>query len=259
MAGLYAANGYEGGAPAETGISIGDPGTGIAGAWAVMAALVARRRNGEVATIDCAMVEAVAATIGEPWLEWQATGELPGPRSNRDLAWAPHNCYPAAGTDRWVTIACTSDSMWQSLSAHIDPSLVEDPHFATSADRLRHEAELDELITAWTSEHDRFEITDQLQAIGVAAFPSLSPLDLWGGNPQLDAIGMLEQPEHPAVGRRVVPGIPWRLTNGPNGLRSAAPLLGEHSNQVLSEVLGYSGSEIRELIDSGAIFSFQRN
>lgn len=255
VAGLYAANGYEGGTPAETGISIGDPGTGIAGAWAVMAALVARRRNGEVATIDCAMVEAVAATIGEPWLEWQTTGELPGPRGNRDLAWAPHNCYPASGHDRWITIACTSDSMWRTLSAHIDPSLVEDPRFATSADRLQNEAELDELIASWTSQHDRFELTDQLQSIGVGAFPSLSPLDLWGGNPQLDAIGMLETPEHGAVGRRIVPGVPWRLTNGLNGLRRAAPLLGEHSTQVLSEVLGYSEEEISELIGSGTISS----
>lgn len=255
VAGLYAANGYEGDTPAETGIAIGDPGTGIAGAWALMAALVARRRNAEVATIDCAMVEAVAATIGEPWLEWQTTGELPGPRGNRDLVWAPHNCYRAAGQDQWVTIACTSDSMWESLSAHIEPSLVGDVRFATAADRRTHEAELDNVMTSWTSQHDRFDITEALQAIGVAAFPSLSPVDLWGGNPQLDAIGMLEMPEHAAVGRRVVPGIPWRLTNGPNGLQSAAPLLGQHSVQVLGEVLGYSDQAIGELIESGAIWS----
>ena len=254
VAGLYAANGYEGDTPAETGISIGDPGTGIASAWAVMAALVARRRNGEVATIDCAMVEAVAATIGEPWLEWQTTGELPGPRGNRDLAWAPHNCYPASGRDRWITIACTSDSMWKRVSAHINSSLAEDPRFTTAADRLSNEAELDEVIGSWTSQRDRFDATDQLQAIGVAAFPSLSPLDLWGGNAQLDAIGMLETPEHGAVGPRTVPGIPWRLSNGPNGLRCAAPLLGEHTTQVLCEVLGYSDRAIADLLDSGTVW-----
>ncbi len=254
VAGLYAANGYEGGTPAETGISIGDPGTGIAGAWAVMVALAARRRNGEVATIDCAMVEAVAATIGEPWLEWQVTRELPGPRGNRDLAWAPHGCYPAAGHDRWITIACTSDSMWQNLSAHIDAALVGDPRFTTANDRLRHESELDALIAAWTSQRDRFEITNELQAIGVAAFPSLSPLDLWGGNPQLEAIGMLETPDHGVVGRRVVPGVPWRLSNAPNGLRRAAPLLGEHTREVLSQVLGYSEAEILALVQSEAVW-----
>ncbi len=254
VAGLYAANGYEGDAPAETGISIGDPGTGIAAAWATMAAIVARRRNGEVATIDCAMVEAVAATIGEPWLEWQSTGELPGPRGNRDLGWVPHNCYPASGVDRWVTIACTSETMWQNLSALIDPALAEDPRFATFADRVRHEAELDDVIASWTSRHDRFETTEQLQALGVAAFPSLSPLDLWGGNPQLEAIAMLETPNHGAVGKRIVPGIPWRLTIAPNGMRRAAPLLGEHTEEVLGDVLGYSPGEIQALVESEAVW-----
>ena len=255
VAGLYAANGYEGSLPSETGIAIGDPGTGIAGAWAVMAALSARRRNGEVATIDGAMVEAVAATIGEPWLEWQTTGELPGPRGNQDLTWAPHNCYPALGHDRWVTIACTSDTMWKNLWVQINPTLGEDPRFTTAADRKRNEIALDELVSAWTSQLDRFEVAQRLQADGIAAFPSFSPLDLWGGDPQLEAIGMLETPNHGAVGRRTVPGVPWLMTDRQNGLRKPAPLLGEHSSEVLTDVLGYLPEEVSALIQSGIVWS----
>lgn len=258
FAGLYAANGYPGGFPAETGIAIGDPGTGIAGAWAIMAALAARRRNGEVATIDGAMVEAVAATIGEPWMEWQSTGELPGPRGNQDPLWSPHGCYPALGPDRWVTIACTSETDWQNLCALmnadvIDSDLANDPRFATAADRKQHEDTLDELIATWTIKHDRWDITRQLQEIGIAAFPSLSPVDLWGGDPQLAAIGMLETPNHGVVGERIIPGIPWLLSNTPNGIRLPAPLLGEHSTEVLTDVLGYSKEEVRSLINRGVI------
>ena len=253
ISGLYAANGYEGGMPAETGISIGDPGTGIAAAWAVMAALTARRRNGEVATVDVAMVEAVAATIGELWMEWQVTGRLPGPRGNHDPIWSPHNCYPAAGRDHWVTIACPTEWSWRRLCEVVDPALDGDPRFASAADRKRHEPALDELIGAWTARRDRWEVTRLLQGVGGAAFPSLSPLELWGGDRQLAAIGMIEQPDHGAVGRRTVPGVPWRLSNGANGLQRPAPLLGQHSREVLADVLGYSDEEIQQFLDAGVI------
>ena len=100
---------------------------------------------------------------------------------------------------------------------------------------------MDELIGAWTARRDRWEVTRLLQGVGVAAFPSLSPLELWGGDRQLAAIGMIEQPDHGAVGRRTVPGVPWRLSNGANGLQRPAPLL------------GYSDEEIQQFLDAGVI------
>ena len=98
FSGLYAATGYEGGPPVETGVAVGDPGTGITAAWAIVAALVARRRNGEVARIDVAMVEAIASTLGEVWMEYQTEGGTPPRRGNRDpQVGKPHNCYPTVG------------------------------------------------------------------------------------------------------------------------------------------------------------------
>lgn len=255
VAGLYSANGYEGGEPSETGIAIGDPGTGIAAAWAVVAAIVARRRTGEVATIDVAMVEAVAATTGELWMEYRSAGRLPVPMGNHDPVWCPHNCYAAAREDHWVTIACTTEDSWRALCSVVDPALGQDTRFATAEGRKQHEAELDSRISAWTSNRDRWEVTRLLQSVGVAAFPSLSPLDLWGGDAQLEAIGMLERPEHPAVGERTIPGIPWRLRPGPNGLRRPAPLLGQHTVEVLTDLLGYSLDEVERLVDAEAVRS----
>ncbi len=127
IAGLYAATGYEGGDPMETGIAVGDPCTGLTAAWAVLAALSARRRNGEVARVDVAMAEAVAATVGELWMEYQATGESPTPAGNHDPIWAPHNCYPAQGEDRWVTIACPTQACWLALCRVIDSALAGRP------------------------------------------------------------------------------------------------------------------------------------
>jgi crotonobetainyl-CoA:carnitine CoA-transferase CaiB-like acyl-CoA transferase len=186
-------------------------------------------------------------------MEWLSTGQLPGPRGNQDPLWSPHGCYPALGADRWVTIACTSETDWQNLCARINPNLANDLRFVTVANRKQNEEALDECIATWTIKHDRWDITRQLQQIGIAAFPSLSPVDLWGGDPQLAAIGMLETPNHGAVGERTIPGVPWLLSKTTNGIRLPAPLLGEHSTEVLTEVLGYTSEQVRSLIDSGVI------
>lgn len=253
VAGLCAANGYEGGEATETGIAIGDPATGIAAAWATMAALAARRRHGEVSTIDVSMVETIASTIGEPWMQYVSTGVSPLPAGNSDPQWVPHGCFASAGEDRWLTIACTSETMWKALCGIIDPALLDDPRFATAADRKVHEAALNDHIESWTRTMDRWEATQRLQAAGVAAFPSLSPVDLWGGDPHFEEIGMIERPDHRVVGRRVLPGIPWRITPGRNGIERAAPCLGEHTAEVLIDVLGYSSDEIAHLLAKGAV------
>lgn len=252
LAGLYAANGYEDGPAAETGIAIGDPATGITAAWATMVALFARRTGHGAAQVDVSMVEAIAATVGELWMEYRAEGCSPSPAGNHDPAWVPHNCYPAQGDDKWVTIACTDHDTWTALAHAIDPELVGDPRFATAELRRANQADLDALIAAWTSERDRWETTQLLQAVGVAAFPSLSPRELWDGDPHLDAIGMLEGPDHPRTGRRVLPGVPWTLGRSPNGLRLPPPLLGQHTVEVLVE-LDFTQSEIGQLRTNGVI------
>jgi crotonobetainyl-CoA:carnitine CoA-transferase CaiB-like acyl-CoA transferase len=253
VSGLYAANGYAGGAARETGVAVGDPGTGLTAAWATVAALAARERAGEVARIDIAMSEAIAATLGEPWMHYISTGEVPVPDGNRDPQWAPHGCYPAEGDDQWITIACTSDESWQALSAVIGAGLAADERFATMESRKANEDALDEIVSVWTAERDRWAVCEQLQSQGVAAFPSVSPLELWTKSPQLEAIGMLETPEHPVTGRHVVPGIPWRLTNGPNGIQRVAPMLGEHTDEVLTTMLGFSDDQVAAMHASGAL------
>jgi crotonobetainyl-CoA:carnitine CoA-transferase CaiB-like acyl-CoA transferase len=260
FAGLYAANGYEDGPAMETGVAIGDPGTGLTAAWATVAALTARHLHGEVARVDVAMVEAIAATVGELWMQYQATGESPGPLGNHDPQWAPHNVY-ATGPDEWLALACTDDEQYRALVGiapdEVAAVLVHD-RFATEAGRKEHEAELDQVVAAWLAGADRSSLLAALAAAGVPAAPSLSPLALWGGdgahdgNEQLAAIGMLECPDHPATGVRVVPGIPWRLQNRPNGLRRAAPALGQHTDEVLAE-LGFGGADIERLTATGAL------
>ena len=135
----------------------------------------------------------------------------------------------------------------------VDPALATDDRFVDAAARKANEAALDAAIGAWTGDRDRWEVTRLLQAKGVAAFPSQAPLQLWRSDPQLAAIGMLEQPVHPATGAYTVPGVPWRSATGPNGLRRPAPLLGQHTEEVLTELLGYPPEEVARLAEVGAL------
>ena len=135
----------------------------------------------------------------------------------------------------------------------VDPALAADPRFGTAALRKTNEAALDEVLATWTAARDRWDVTRSLQSVGVAAFPSQSPLDLWLGDPQLAAIGLLEQPDHAVLGRRTVPGIPWRIHPGPNGVRRAAPALGQHTEEVLTDLLGLSADDVVALRRCGAL------
>ncbi|MEZ5263400.1 MAG: CoA transferase [Acidimicrobiales bacterium] len=267
FAGLYAANGFEGGGrrrPASPSATPA-PGSRRPGPpwWPSPPAA-----HGVAARIDVAMVEAIAATVGELWMQYDATGRAPGPVGNKDLQWAPHGVY-ATGPDEWLAIACTDDAAYRALVGVVAATGADElaatlgeERFATMAGRKAAEAELDAALAAWTAGRD-CRAHAALVGAGVAAAPSLSPLQVWGGdvldpattahgNEQLEAIGMLERPEHPVTGARTVPGVPWRLRNGPNGLRRPAPLLGQHTDEVLAE-LGFDDAEVAALAARGAL------
>ena len=248
FSGLFGATGYRGLGPAEIGVSYPDPNAGLLGVYAVMAALTHRDLTGEGQYIDQSQAEAVLANMAEGLLEWDMNHREPERVGNHDRCMAPHETYKAKGDDeKWVSIAVGSDVEWQALcNAMGKPSLASDPRFATAEQRKANEAELDEAITAWTRERDRWEITELLQRAGVAAFPSMSNKDL-AEDPHLAARGYLVQLEHPVVGKRVHAGIPWKMSETPCAVRHAAPLAGADTDEVLRTLLGLSADEIEEL------------
>jgi formyl-CoA transferase len=124
--------------------------------------------------------------------------------------------------------------------------LENDPRFRTARERKAHEDELERILTAWTTQHDRWEITQRLQAVGVAAFPSMSSKDL-ADDAHLNGRGFFARLPHPQVGVQTHTGIPWLLTNAPNGVRASAPLLGQHTDEVLRVVLGCIDEDIAQL------------
>ncbi|MEL6981109.1 MAG: CoA transferase [Actinomycetota bacterium] len=277
LSGLSSLTGYIGGQPRELGIAVGDPAAGITAAFAVTAALTERERTGVGRHLDVSLWEATTSFAVEGWMAHELAGEPPARMGNRDPLMAPHNCYrtaPEPGDDefdpdpgRWLSIACATDHEWQALAAVIssdlgdaaladaglgDAGLVEDPRFATAADRKANEDALDNIVAGWAETRDRWELTERLQAVGVAAHPSLSPLELLADS-HLEARGLFERFDHPEVGRRTHTGLAWRSVTSPHGMVRRAPLIGEHTDQILGDVLGRSAAEIADLRASGVV------
>jgi crotonobetainyl-CoA:carnitine CoA-transferase CaiB-like acyl-CoA transferase len=254
LTGLSALTGYHNGPPQELGVSIGDPNAGITAAAGICAALAARKRTGRGQYIDVALWSAATVLAAEGWMEYAMNGTEPPRQGNRDVWMAPHNCFRCRGEDAWVAIACGAEEEWRALCQILgQPQLADDPRFRTVSDRKAHEDELEQFITAWTTQHDRWEITHKLQAVGVAAFPSMSSKDLVE-DAHLNGRGFFARLPHPQVGTQTHTGIPWILTNAPNGVRSPAPLLGQHTDEVLRDVLRYTDEDIARLRERQVLY-----
>ncbi len=254
LTGLSSLTGYEGGPPQEVGMAYGDPTSGIHAAVAICAALAARQRTGRGQHIDVSLWESVAALVPEGWMDYAMNGTQPPRQGNRDPWMAPHNCFHCAGEDEWVTIACGTDAEWQALCQAIGQAqLVADARFHTAKERKANEEALEQILTAWTATREKWEVTRALQAVGVAAFPSMTGKDLVE-DPQLNARGFFVRFAHPEVGVRTHMGMPWLLTHAPNGVRTPAPMLGQDTDQVMRDVLGYSTQKIASLKDEHVLY-----
>jgi crotonobetainyl-CoA:carnitine CoA-transferase CaiB-like acyl-CoA transferase len=254
LTGLSALTGYQDGPPQELGVSIGDPNAGIMAAAAICAALAARKRTGRGQYIDVPLWSAATVLAAEGWMEYVMNGTEPPRQGNRDVWMAPHNCFRCRGEDAWVAIACGTEEEWQALCCVMgQPQLIDDPRFRTASDRKAHEDELEQLITAWTTQHDRWEIVRNLQTVGVAAFPSMNSKDLVE-DVHLNERGFFVRLPHPEVGAQTHAGVPWILTNAPNGVRSPAPLLGQHTDEVLRDVLRYTDEDIARLREQQVLY-----
>lgn len=249
LSGLSSMTGYEGGKPEEVGVSLGDPAAGIVTAHLLIAALIARRRTGEGQFIDTSLWEATASSTVEGWTQQVLTGQQPDFSGNRDPIMSPHNLYRCQGEDDWVAISCATEEQWRSLAALLD---LQDSKYASQASRKKWEDELDARIEAWTIGHDQWEVTRLLQGEGIPAMPSLDARSL-ESDPHLNDRGFIERLNHPVVGTLAHTGIPWLLRDCKNGVMSPAPTLGQHTDQILSSLLGMDADEIERLRQSGVL------
>jgi benzylsuccinate CoA-transferase BbsF subunit len=247
MMGMAYLSGYPDSGPSEIGLSYGDPNAGLNAAIAILSSLEHRERTGEGQQIDMSQWEAAIGLTAEAFMSFALTGAQPERQGNRDPVESPQGVFPSASEDEWVAIACWGDDQWRYLCATIDrPDLAVDERYDTAAKRKQHEEFIEAAIATWTRTLPAEAAAEMLQKLGVAAHKVLSNRDL-ASNEQLTAFGAFSELEHLEVGRKRHIGTPWRFSHSPVRVTRPAPTLGEHTDEVLSELLGYSEQRIREL------------
>ena len=222
-------------------------------AAAILAALDYRRRTGQGQHIDLSQAEASLHFLGPALLDYTVNDRVWHQDGNRDLNYAPHGVYPAAGTDRWIAIAVTNNEQWQALCAAMErPELRRDERFATPSGRLAHDVELDAQVAAWTKDQDLFRVEATLQARGVPASAVRTLHELYT-DPQLAHRGHFVELEHPTHGKTTVEGSRFRLSRTPAQVSGSAAILGRDNHYVLQTILGYSEERVTELVAAGAL------
>jgi crotonobetainyl-CoA:carnitine CoA-transferase CaiB-like acyl-CoA transferase len=246
LAGLSHLVGLPDGAPKLLNIRYGDSTYGTVAAFAAVVALLHRQRTGQGQFVDVSAVESIAMMLGDAFIQYGLTGQVPSRDANRHSELAPHGCYPCADED-WISIAVGADEEWRALCAAMArPALASDFRFASRAARQAHAAELDQLLAAWTAAQDARELSASLRSCGIAAFKSLNSVDLIADE-TLWQRSFYQQVTDAAGQQAATTGAPWRMSMTPTGIAQAAPILGQHNDYVYGELLGLSVEQREQL------------
>jgi benzylsuccinate CoA-transferase BbsF subunit len=220
-------------------------------AFAILAALRHKRRTGQGQFIDIAQTEPTLSLLG-PWImNYAVNGRIDNRRGNSHPQMAPHGVYPCRGDDRWIAIAAASDEQWQVLRTRL--GLADEPGWATVAGRLADREPLDRAIAQSTRAKEANALMEELQAAGVAAGTVHDARDVLRSDRQLGARGHWVEFDHAEMGRSTYNAAPFRFSDAASAPSSAAPLLGEHTHDICSGILGLSDAEIARLVECGAL------
>ncbi len=209
--------------PPRVGFAWLDPMLGLMLAFATAASLWRRRVKGDVARIDCSMIEAILWTLAGPLLDTQI-GSAAGPVGNRSDRNTPHGAWRCRGDDAWISIAIRDDTDWSALCGVV-PELERSLDFRA---RIAQEDEIDAALAVWAASCDAVEAEATLRRAGIPAAALASSSDLVA-NAHLRARGFWDE-----NGAGVVPGLPWRASFG--RAISPAPALGADTEAVLREI-----------------------
>lgn len=247
VSGVMSVTGMADGPPLRAGPAMADFLGGIHLYAAVMTALVERERTGHGRLVEVAMQEAVFPTLASSLGMAHETGEEPKRAGNRHsgLAVAPYNVYPTS--DGFVAIIALRDTHWDALLTLIGrEDLRNDPRFQSNASRAANMDATDDVITVWTQERSCAEVFEQAKQARVPCAPVRPLMEVWH-DPHMIERGMLEWVDHPRLGRVVLPNSPLRIHGADLVAQIPAPELGEHTADILAEVLGLSEAEIADL------------
>ena len=253
MSGLMSITGEAPGRPPiKCGAPMADITAGILGAMGVLAAYIQRAKTGQGQRVDTSLFEA-----GIVHTYWQsaiamASGTAPGPMGSAHPLNAPYEAFKT--TDGWITLGAANQANWLKLLDLITaPELGEDPRFTNNHGRITHRIELAKALAPIIRTRTSADWLSRLEAAGVPAGPVLDVAEMHR-DPQTLARGMVTKAPHTKLGPVKTLGAPVKFSATPGGVTRGAPLLGEHTREVLAEY-GYDDDEIDALICDGVVIA----
>ncbi|WDD94476.1 CoA transferase [Burkholderia sp. FERM BP-3421] len=244
-------DGQPGGGPQKAGVAIADLATGLYATIAVLSALAHRDRTGEGQHIDMALLDVQVALLANMNTNYLASGQAPTRWGNAHPNIVPYQTFQTR--DGWIIVAVGNDGQFRKfVETGGRPELADDARFATNPERVRHRDALVPILEAMTRTLSRREWIDALEAAGVPCGP-INSLDEVFANEQVVARGLEVELPHPSGANVRLVRNPIRMSGTPPEAKSAPPLLGEHTDAVLREVLGYDDAAIAALRAARAI------
>ena len=242
--------GEEGRGPVKAGISLADLGGGMFGVIGVLLALQARAKSGVGQRVDTSLMEGQLAMLSYHLTSYFATGRAPVRRGASSQLSVPYQAFQAK--DDWVVVAAFTQRMWQGVCRAIGrPQWMDDERFASANLRAANRGILIPMLTEVFATRTVEEWVKRLSAEGVPC-TSVNSIDKVVKDEQVAARDMIVEIEHPTAGTIRMAGLPVKLSANPGSIRRHAPLLGEHSAEVLRE-LGHTDEGIRALCAKGII------
>ena len=246
--GVMSITGEPGGPPVRPGLSLGDIAAGLYGAIGVLAALQEREHSGRGQFIDVSMLDCQLAILENAFMRYHVTGELPARLGTRHPSAVPFQAFPTADGYIVIALAWGVPNQWALLCAELGVTeLIDDVRFATAQARSAHHAELEPLLTRAFRQGTTAAWVERLIPYEIPCGP-LNNIAEVAALPQVAARDVLRPVEHHTLGRVPLPDLPVKLSRTPGGIRGTSPDMGQHSREVLAELLGLGSAAIDELV-----------
>lgn len=249
--GLMGITGPVDGPPSRVGIPIIDITSGMFAASAILAALYERLESGQGQFIDISLLDTQAALLANVASNYLVSGEPPKRQGNAHPNIAPYEPFQAR--DKGFVLGAANQRQWEKLCDTIQrPELKTDPRFQTNQDRVKNRAELIKTLNDVFKEKNAQDWLDQIQEAGLPCGPINTVPEVFQ-HPQREARGLVQEVEHSSAGVVPLTGFPYKFSRTPAEIHQAPPLLGEHNQEILVDLLGYSKDEMNELREKGII------
>ena len=249
--GIMAITGQADGPPTRVGSSIGDIFSGSFATIGILAALRVKEKTGLGQQVDIAMMDAVVSVLENAVVRYTVTGEIPQRTGSAHPSIAPFDVFEAQ--DGWFVIGVGNDMLWERFCKAINKTdLLKDPRFSTNPQRSENYQALKPIITHWSKIKTVQEVLDILLQAGVPV-GEVNTIDKIVEDPNVKLREMIVEVEHPQAGKVKITDSPIKLSLTPGKVEKASPLLGQHTEEILKKLLGFSKEKINSLKKEGIV------